>query len=67
MNCFSHFTVHYLSLQRLTYTDAIELLKQAVADGVTFEEKVEWGMDLPSEMERYLAETVYKMPVVYTD
>ena len=51
----------------MTYTDAIELLKQAVADGVTFEEKVEWGVDLPSEMERYLAETVYKMPVVLTD
>jgi asparaginyl-tRNA synthetase len=64
---FSPFTVCCRSLQRLTYTDAIELLKQAVADGVTFEEKVEWGMDLPSEMERYLAETVYKMPVVLTD
>ena len=51
----------------MTYTEAIEVLKQAVTDGIEFEEKVEWGMDLPSEMERYLAETVYKRPVVLTD
>jgi asparaginyl-tRNA synthetase len=49
----------------LTYTDAIEVLQKAVAeDGVVFEEKVVWGMDLPSEMERYLCEQVYKKPVV---
>lgn len=57
----------FLSLQRLTYTEAIEILQRAVKDGHTFEEKPVWGMDLPSEMERYLCETVFKMPVVLTD
>uniref|UniRef100_A0A7S1VG72 asparagine--tRNA ligase n=1 Tax=Grammatophora oceanica TaxID=210454 RepID=A0A7S1VG72_9STRA len=53
--------------KRLTYTEAIELLQKAVADGHKFEETPEWGMDLPSEMERYLCETIFKMPVVLTD
>jgi hypothetical protein len=35
----------------LTYTEAIEVLQKAVADGVIFEEKVEWSMELPSEMD----------------
>jgi asparaginyl-tRNA synthetase len=43
------------------------LLKKAVSDGHKFEEEVEWGMDLPSEMERYLCETIFKKPVVLTD
>ena len=38
--------------KRMTYTEAIELLKQA---DVKFEyNKIEWGMDLQSEHERYL-------------
>mmetsp|Transcript_16640 Transcript_16640/g.20749 ORF Transcript_16640/g.20749 Transcript_16640/m.20749 type:complete len:197 (+) Transcript_16640:1170-1760(+) len=53
--------------QRLTYTEAIEILKSAAASGIKFEEKPEWGMDLPSEMERYLCEKVYKKPVVLTN
>jgi asparaginyl-tRNA synthetase len=53
--------------KRLTYTEGIELLKKAVSDGHKFEEEVEWGMDLPSEMERYLCETIFKKPVVLTD
>jgi asparaginyl-tRNA synthetase len=51
----------------LTYTEAIEILQKAVAEGRTFDEKPVWGMDLPSEMERYLCEQVFKMPVVLTD
>lgn len=50
--------------ERLTYTRAIEILQ---ASGVEFEEKPEWGIDLPSEMERYLAETVFKKPIILTD
>ena len=50
--------------ERLTYTRAIEILQ---ASGVEFEEKPVWGMDLPSEMERYLAEVVYKKPIILTD
>ena len=55
-------------VQRLTYTEAIEVLQKAVAeDGAVFEEKPVWGIDLPSEHERYLCEIVYKMPVVLTN
>jgi len=52
--------------KRLPYTEGIEILKKAVEDGVKFEEKVEWGIDLPTEMERYLCETAFKQPVVLT-
>jgi asparaginyl-tRNA synthetase len=54
--------------KRLTYTEAIEVLQKAVKeDGVEFEEEPVWGIDLPSEHERYLCEKVYKKPVVLTD
>ena len=54
--------------QRLTYTEAIEVLQKAVKeDGVVFEEEPVWGIDLPSEHERYLCEKVYQKPVVLTD
>lgn len=49
---------------RVTYTEAIRLLEVAT---VTFEFPVKWGMDLQSEHERYLAEEVFKGPVVVTD
>ena len=52
----------------MTYTEAIEVLQKAVKeDGVVFEEEPVWGIDLPSEHERYLCEKVYKKPVVLTD
>lgn len=50
--------------ERLTYTDAIALLKKA---NVSFEYPVEWGLDLQSEHERYLAEQLFKKPVIVTD
>jgi len=54
--------------KRLTYTDAIEVLQKAVKeDGAVFEEEPVWGIDLPSEHERYLCEKVYKKPVVLMD
>jgi len=54
--------------KRLTYTEAIEVLQKAVKeDGVKFEEEPVWGIDLPSEHERYLCEKVYKKPVVLMD
>jgi asparaginyl-tRNA synthetase len=49
---------------RLTYTEAIEILK---ASGKKFEYKVEWGVDLQSEHERYLVENHFKKPVILTD
>ncbi|MCL1060071.1 asparagine--tRNA ligase [Shewanella gelidimarina] len=46
---------------QIDYTDAIEILK---ASGKKFEYDVEWGIDLHSEHERYLAEEHFKAPVV---
>jgi len=39
-------------------------LQKAVQDGVKFQEKPVWGMDLPSEFERYLCEKVFEKPVI---
>lgn len=50
--------------ERLTYTDAIKLLEKA---DVKFEYPVNWGLDLQSEHERYLAEQLFKKPVIVTD
>ena len=52
---------------RLTYTEGIEILKKAVAEGKKFEYPVEWGTDLQSEHERYLVEDHFKKPVILTD
>lgn len=49
---------------RITYTQAVELLKQHKDK---FEYPVEWGMDLQTEHERYLTEQIYKKPVFVTD
>ncbi|CAI2647367.1 Asparagine--tRNA ligase [Apilactobacillus kunkeei] len=49
---------------RVTYTDAVKLLKDADVD---FKVPVEWGIDLQSEHERYLCEDVYKRPTFLTD
>ena len=51
-------------LARITYTDAIEILKK---HNDKFEFKVSWGIDLQTEHERYLTEEVYKRPVFVTD
>jgi asparaginyl-tRNA synthetase len=48
----------------ITYTEAIKLLENC--DRV-FEYPVEWGIDLQSEHERYLAEELFKKPVIVTD
>ena len=54
--------------QRMTYTKGIELLQEAVKNGHKFENsKIEWGMDLQSEHERYLTEEVVKGPLFLTD
>jgi asparaginyl-tRNA synthetase len=50
--------------ERLTYSDAIALLEKADKQ---FEYPVSWGLDLQSEHERYLAEEVFKKPVILTD
>ncbi|MDA9924577.1 asparagine--tRNA ligase [Verrucomicrobiales bacterium] len=45
--------------QRISYTDAVELLKES---GEKFEYPVEYGLNLQSEHERYLTETHFKCP-----
>jgi asparaginyl-tRNA synthetase len=50
--------------ERITYTKAIELLEKA---DQKFEFPVSWGLDLQSEHERYLAEELFKKPVIVTD
>jgi asparaginyl-tRNA synthetase len=55
------------SFVRLTYTEGIKILVEAVADGYAFEFPVYWGIDLASEHERYLVEEKFKRPVILTD
>jgi asparaginyl-tRNA synthetase len=50
--------------EHLTYTKAVELLEKS---GENFEFPVKWGVDLQSEHERYLTETLIKRPVIVTD
>ena len=49
---------------RITYSEAIKLLEKADRQ---FEFPVEWGVDLQSEHERYLAEELFKKPVIVTN
>ncbi|BFG28933.1 hypothetical protein CerSpe_152070 [Prunus speciosa] len=49
---------------RITYTEAVELLTEAVKNGKKFENHVEWGIDLASEHERYLTEVRFQKPVI---
>lgn len=48
------------SFERITYTEAIELLAKS---GQKFQFPVEWGCDLQTEHERYLTEQIFKKPV----
>ncbi|MGL4882200.1 MAG: asparagine--tRNA ligase [Waterburya sp.] len=50
--------------ERVTYTEAISLLEKSQKK---FEFPVEWGIDLQSEHERYLAEELFKKPVIVTN
>ncbi|KAL1824116.1 asparagine--tRNA ligase, cytoplasmic 1 [Daucus carota subsp. sativus] len=48
---------------RLSYTEAVAILEEVAKEKV-FENKVEWGIDLASEHERYLTEVKFKSPVI---
>ena len=52
------------SFERLSYTKAVEIL---LASGQKFEFKVEWGIDLQAEHEKYLVEKHFLKPVILTD
>ena len=49
---------------RVSYTEAVELLQK---HNDQFQYKVEWGVDLQTEHERYLTEQIFKKPVFVTD
>ena len=52
---------------RVTYTEAVEILEQAVAAGHKFDYPVSWGIDLQTEHERFLTEEHFKRPTFVTD
>jgi len=48
---------------RITYTEGIDILLKE-SKKAKFQVPVEWGMDMNSEHERYLAEKVFKKPTI---
>ncbi|MBV8555670.1 MAG: asparagine--tRNA ligase, partial [Planctomycetaceae bacterium] len=52
------------SFERMEYGEAIRALEAAQAKGLKFEFPVKWGIDLQSEHEHYLTETLVGRPVV---
>ena len=52
---------------RLTYTEGIQILQEAVKNGKKFEFPCTWGDDLASEHERYLVEEHFNKPVIMSD
>ena len=52
------------SFERLTYTEAIDILRNS---GESFEFPVEWGHDLQSEHERFLTEKKIRRPVIVSN
>ncbi|KAA6337298.1 Asparagine--tRNA ligase [termite gut metagenome] len=52
---------------RLSYTEGIRILEDALSTGHKFEFPIYWGADLASEHERYLVEEHFKCPVILTD
>lgn len=56
------------TFERLTYTEAIEVLLNSKAHKQNkFVYPVQWGIDLQSEHERYLVEKQFKKPVILTN
>jgi len=49
---------------RITYTEAIDILKKC---DKKFDFKVEWGIDLQTEHERFLCEDHFSKPTIVTD
>ncbi|CAI0543719.1 unnamed protein product, partial [Linum tenue] len=50
--------------ERISYTEAVKILEEAVKGGKKFDNKVEWGIDLASEHERFLTENEFQKPVI---
>jgi len=51
---------------RVTYTEAVDILIKE-SPKANFQVKVEWGIDLNSEHERYLTEKIFKKPTIVYD
>ena len=49
---------------RISYTDAIKIMEK---NNASFQYPVSWGIDIQTEHERYMAETVFNKPVFITD
>ncbi len=56
-----------IEFQRVTYTEAVTILEEAVKNGTQFEYPVHWGTDFQSEHERFLVEKHFGKPVILTD
>ena len=56
-----------IAFERVTYTQAVEILEKAITDGVQFEYPVHWGTDFQSEHERFLVEKHFGKPVILID
>ena len=56
-----------VQFQRVTYTEAVDILEEAVRNGHKFEFPVHWGTDFQSEHERFLVEQHFGKPVILTD
>ena len=52
---------------RLTYTEGVNILQEAIKNGKKFEFPCTWGDDLASEHERYLVEEHFNKPVIMSD
>lgn len=56
--------VRHSEFARVTYTDAIKIMEK---NNANFQYPVKWGIDIQTEHERYMAETVYGKPVFITN
>lgn len=56
-----------IEFERVTYTQAVEILEEAIRNGQQFEFPVHWGTDFQSEHERYLVEKHFCKPVILID
>ena len=52
---------------RVSYTEAVKILEEAVAAGHKFDYPVSWGIDLQTEHERFLTEEHFRRPTFVTD
>ena len=53
--------------QKVTYTEAVEILKSSPENTTGKFKFKDWGVDLQSEHEKYLTDIYFKKPVVVTD